>query len=108
MFYGKLTIANDRLSCYLMQKHLVIDFESFVAKFDINTSLPKSIVRSFSERKKHLTINMLFLYSTFKDLSGKLMITSLFLEDKILTTLSISQSFHRLLILLEKWKRNSF
>ena len=67
-----------------MHKHLVINSKFFTTKFDMDSSIFKLSVESFSKYTKYLAINILFPYSTLKDSSGKLTITSLSLEDKIL------------------------
>ena len=40
MFYANLGVVDDKVSCYVMPKHLIIDFEMLANKFEMDTSLP--------------------------------------------------------------------
>ena len=86
MFYANLTIVDDKLSCYVMHKYIVIDFECFANEFRMDTSLSKLSVGSFVYYSQEQAISMLFPYSTPRDISEKLLITSLsftlYLEEK--------------------------
>ena len=62
MFYANLGAIDDKLSCYVMHKFLVIDSHVLVKEFKMNPSLPKLMAGDFPQYKKELTINMLFPY----------------------------------------------
>ena len=84
MFSVNLAIVDDRLSCYIMQKHIVINSEIFTKEFDVDLSLPKLTVGSFLTCTKDLSIDILFPYQSPRDVNRKLMIIGLSLEDRIL------------------------
>ena len=84
MFYTNLGSINDKVSCYVIHKHLIIDVELLAKEFEMDASLPELQVRSFPNYKKELAIDMLFPYWNPKDLSGKTLIMGLSLEDWIL------------------------
>ena len=46
MFNTNLAVIDDKLACYVMHKHLVIDFEVFAKEFDMDPSPLKLIVTS--------------------------------------------------------------
>ena len=70
MFNANLVIINDKLSCYVMHKQLVINFEVFAKEFNICPTSPKLTIRSFPNHTKDLAIILLFPYSTPKDVVG--------------------------------------
>ena len=41
MFYANLGFVGDKVSCYVMCKHMIIDVESLVKEFEIDISPPK-------------------------------------------------------------------
>ena len=84
MFNANLAIIDDEPSCYVMHKHMVIDFDIFEKEFDMDPSLQKLTTASIPDYHKDLAINLLFSYQTPKDVSGKLMIIALSLKDRIL------------------------
>ena len=59
-----LGATNDKLSCYVMHKHLIIDFDTLAREFEMDASPPKVIVGDFPEYKKELAIDMLFPYQS--------------------------------------------
>ena len=62
MFKANFVITNDKLSYYIMHKHLIIDSEVFAKEFDMDANLPKLIASSFLDYNKDLTISILFPY----------------------------------------------
>ena len=70
MLSAKLMAADNKLSCYVMHIHMFIDFKIFAKELDMEPSPIKLTARSF------LTYT--------KDVSRKLMITGLSLENQIL------------------------
>ena len=83
MFYANLRSVDDKVSYYMMHKHIVIDSEILAKQFKTDAS-PRLTIGSFPDYKKELAIEMLFPYQTPKDVSGKIMITSLSSKDRIL------------------------
>ena len=77
MSYANLRSNDDKASCYVMHRHMVIDVELLAKEFKMDTSPLKLQVGSFLNYKKELAIAMLFPYQTLKDLSGKTFITGL-------------------------------
>ena len=71
MFYANLGLANDKVSCYIMYKHLITDVESLTKEFEMEASFLKLIATSFPNYKKEMTIDMFFPYQTLKDSKGK-------------------------------------
>ena len=84
MFYANLGAIDDKVSCYIMHKHLIIDVDLLAKEFTMGASLLKLQVGSFLNYKKELVIDIFFSYRTPRDLSGKTLIMSLSLEDRIL------------------------
>ena len=84
MFYANLRSANDKVSCYVMHKHLIIDTELLAKEFKMGVFPPKLQAGSFLNYKKELTIDMLFPYRTPRDSSGKTIITGLSPKDRLL------------------------
>ena len=41
MFYVNLRAVNDKMSCYIMRKHLIIDVELLAKEFEMDVSPPK-------------------------------------------------------------------
>ena len=41
MFYANLGSTNDKVSCYVMHKHLIIDVRLLAKEFEMDASLPK-------------------------------------------------------------------
>ena len=41
MFYANLGLFNDKVSCYVMYKHLIIDAKLIAKEFEIDASPPK-------------------------------------------------------------------
>ena len=60
MFNANLATTNDKLLCYVMHKHLVIDFKVFAKKFNMDPNPLKLTATSFLDYNKNLTINLLF------------------------------------------------
>ena len=77
MFYANLGSTNDKVSYYIMHKHIIIDCKMLAKEFEIDVCPPKLTTGSFLDYKKELAIKMLFYYQTPKDLSGKTLIISL-------------------------------
>ena len=71
MFYANLGSTNDKVSCYVMHKHIIIDSKTLVKEFEMDASSPKLIVRSFPDCVKELAINIHYPYRTPRDLSEK-------------------------------------
>ena len=47
MFYANLGSIDDKVSCYVMHKHIIIDSDILAKEFEIDASPPKFIVGSF-------------------------------------------------------------
>ena len=62
MFYVNLGLANDKVSCYVMHKHMIIDVKLLAKEFQMDAFLPKLQSGSFPDYKKELAIDMLFRY----------------------------------------------
>ena len=62
MFNANLATINDKLSCYMMHKHLIINLDVLAKEFEMDISSPKLIVGSFPSYRKELAIDMLFPY----------------------------------------------
>ena len=62
MFGANFVANNDKLSSYVMHKHLIIYFKIFAKEFDIDHNPLKLIGRSLYTYTKDLTINLLFTY----------------------------------------------
>ena len=60
MFNANLITFGDALSCYVMYKHLMINSNMFVVKFEMDASLAKLVARSFPKYSKDKAIAMLF------------------------------------------------
>ena len=60
MLYTNLGFANDKISCYVMHKHIIINCETFANEFDINPFPPKLIVGPFPEFNKNEPLKILF------------------------------------------------
>ena len=84
MLYTNLGFANDKTSCCVMHKHIIINCETFANEFDIDPSLQNLSARFFPNYSRNQAIYMLFPYSNPKDASRKLLITNLSFKDKIL------------------------
>ena len=84
IFSANLTTINDKLSYYVMHKHMVIDSKVIVTKFEMDYGPPKLIIGSFPIYYNELAIRLLFPHLNVKDVSRKLMITGLSLENQIL------------------------
>ena len=52
MFYANLGAIDDKLSCYVMHKHLVIDFDTLAREFEMDASPPKLFVEDFPNYTK--------------------------------------------------------
>ena len=62
----------------------MIDVECFANEFNMDETSIKLTARSFVKYSKEKAIVMLFPFSTSRDVNGKLLISSLSLEDRIL------------------------
>ena len=62
MFYANLGAYNDKVSCYVMYKHLIIDVDLLGKELEMDASRFKQTVGSFLDYRKELAIDMLFLY----------------------------------------------
>ena len=62
MSYANLSSVDDKVSCYIMHKHLIINVESLAKEFEMDTSSPKLTARSFLDYRKEMAIGMLFPY----------------------------------------------
>ena len=62
MFYANLGVVNDKVSCYVLHKHIIIYANTLVKEFKMDTSPPKLIGWSFPNYQKDLAIDMLFPY----------------------------------------------
>ena len=62
IFNANLDATNDKLSCYVIHKHLVIDSEIFIKEFDMDPNPQKLIAASPPNYNKDLAINFLFPY----------------------------------------------
>ena len=49
MYHANLGVADDKLSCYVMHKHLVIDFDVIAKEFKMDASPPKLMVGDFPQ-----------------------------------------------------------
>ena len=76
IFSANLVVVDDKLSYYVMHKYLVIDSKVFGKEFDMDLTPLKLTVRFFPNYSKDLGINLLFPYTTQKDVSEKLMLIS--------------------------------
>ena len=47
MFYENLGVTDDKLSCYVMHKHLIIYFDVLAWEFKMDASPPKVFARDF-------------------------------------------------------------
>ena len=81
MFYANLRLTNDKVSYYVMHKHMIIDAELLAKKFQMDASSLKFQARSFPNYRKEFTIDRHFPYRTPTNLSGKALIAGLSLED---------------------------
>ena len=61
MFYANLGSIDEKVSCYVMHKHLLVDSDTLAREFNMDASPPMLKVRSFPKYRKELAINMLFL-----------------------------------------------
>ena len=84
MFYVNLGFVDDKVSCYVMHKHVIIDVKLLAKEFEMDVPLLKLQAQSFLNYKKELAIDMLFPYQTPRDSSGKTLIMGLSREDQIL------------------------
>ena len=62
MFYANLGAVNDKLSYYVIYKHLVIDSNVLAKEFEMDASPPKLTTTDFPKYRKEFTIDMLFPY----------------------------------------------
>ena len=62
MFYVHLELSNDKVSYYVMHKHLIIDAELLAKEFEMDVSPLKLQVWSFLDYRKELAIDILFPY----------------------------------------------
>ena len=62
MFYASLRLADNKVSCYIMYKHLIIDVKLLAKDFEMVASPLKLQARSFPDYKRELAIDMLFPY----------------------------------------------
>ena len=60
MFYVNLGATNDKVSCYVMLKHLIIDVDTLAKKFKIDSSPPKLMARSFLSIKMNWLLKCCF------------------------------------------------
>ena len=72
MFYTNLGAVDDKVSCYVMYKHLIIDSDVLAKVFKMDASPPKLTLGSFPSNIKELAIDMLFPYHTPYDVSSTL------------------------------------
>ena len=84
MFYANLGLANDKVSCYAMHKHLIINAELLAKELEMDASPSEVQAGSFLDYRKELAIDMFFPYQTPRDSSGKTLIMALSPEDCIL------------------------
>ena len=84
MFYANLGLVDDKVSYYVMHKHIILDSEMLVKEFEMDASPLKLTAGSFPDYRKELALEMLFPYQTLKDLNRKTLITNLSLEGRIL------------------------
>ena len=62
MFNANLATIDDKFSCYVIHKHMIIDFKIFGKEFDMDPSPLKLTIASFLNYPKDLAINILFPY----------------------------------------------
>ena len=62
MFYANLRSTNDKVSCYVIHKHIIIDFEMLTKEYKMYASPPKLTIGSILNYKKELAFDMLFPY----------------------------------------------
>ena len=67
MFHATLGSTNDKVSCYIMHKHLIIDVELLAKEFEMDLSTPKLTIGSFPNYRKEMSIDMLFAYRIPRD-----------------------------------------
>ena len=60
MFYVNLVATNDKLSCYVMHKYIMIDVKPITIEFNMDVSLTKLYTRSFTNYNKEKAIASLF------------------------------------------------
>ena len=60
MFYANLRLTDDKVSYYVMHKHMIIDVKLLAKEFETNASPPKFKARSFPYYKKEFSIDTLF------------------------------------------------
>ena len=84
MFYANLGATNDKLSCYIMHKHLIINYDVLTEEFEMDASPFKLAVGDFLDYTKEKAIDMLFPFQSHQDSSRKVMITRLSPKDRIL------------------------
>ena len=65
MFYANLRATGDKLSCYVMHKHLVIDSNTLAWEFKMAASPPKLSAGDFPEYMKEWAIGILFPYQSY-------------------------------------------
>ena len=84
MFSVNLVVTNDKLSCHVMQKHMIINLDIFPKEFEMDPSLSKLTVGSFPSFKKEFSIDLLFPCQTLMDVSRKFLIIGLSPKDRII------------------------
>ena len=62
MIYANLGLIDDKVSCYVMHKYLIIDVELLAKEFEMDASPPQLIIRSLPNYKKKMAIDILFHY----------------------------------------------
>ena len=84
IFYANLGVVDDKLSCYVMHRHVIIDFDVLAKDSEMDATLPKLAPGDFPDFTKDKAIDMLFPFQSHRDSSKKFMITRLSPKDRIL------------------------
>ena len=64
MYSENLRATDNKLSCYVMHKHIVKDSKFFVNEFIMDPTSPMLTMGSFLIYRKKLAIDLLFPYQT--------------------------------------------
>ena len=84
MFYANLGVMAGKVSCYVMNKKLVLDLQTLADLFELDASAPCKLAKDFEDFSRAEALKLLFPNQELTKPSGKILISKLSVEDRLL------------------------
>ena len=84
MFYANLGVMLGKLSTFVMNKQVMIDIDTMVELFDMDGPTHFKLAKDFEDFSKDKAVKVPLLDNPPIVISGKILATRLFVEDRLL------------------------